>query len=642
MTPKKRVLVVEDDPSLIRVLRDNLLFEGFDVECVSDADAAMARASDFRPDLIMLDVLLPGTNGFELAELLRRKGKAPFLFLTARTQKADKLRGLNLGADDYITKPFDLEELVARVRAILRRARPAAEELILGSIRVNFASHVARRGRTDLRLTHRELELLQYLAERPGQVVPRDELLRAVWGYAQTPFTRSVDNAIARLRKKIEIDRASPAFYSHRSRRWLLPDPGWREGTGKALTHLATSPGQSATDTSSLRHEDRAAPSPTHDGAVGKMMLSELHAWVHEIAQLTEPAGVTLDRWINRASGRLDSAVCRSRRTHRTQPGPSARLLSSWNGSRRRRSNRAPHVCQHRTSSRRRPYEQLVVTRRGHGPSIAPFRGCMAGRPLYVVPFLMGPAESRFARAGVQLTDSRYVALSLRLMTNVGLDAIDHMVRRREFARCIHSVGDRSPIRRMVVHFPHTDSVWAIGSGYGGNAVLAKKGMALRLASCWGRREGWLAEHMAVIGVEDPKGRVRYIAGAFPSASGKTNLAMLTPPPSMPGWKVWTVGDDLAWLRPGPNGRLWAVSPESGFFGVLPGTNRVTNPVATEMIRRNTLYTNVALRPDGTPWWEGHDDPAPSVALDWQGEPWSAGRHHIGRAVECAVHGRRP
>ena len=212
MTPKKRVLVVEDDPAMSRVLRDNLLFEGFDVECVADGNTAISRVKDFWPDLIILDVMLPGANGFELAEVLRLRGRTPFLFLTAKTQKSDKLRGLNLGADDYITKPFDLEELVARVRAVLRRARPAAEELVLGDVRVNFALHTARRGRKDLHLTHRELEMLRYLAERRGQVVPRDELLRAIWGYAQAPFTRSVDNAISRLRKKVEVDPHRPRF----------------------------------------------------------------------------------------------------------------------------------------------------------------------------------------------------------------------------------------------------------------------------------------------------------------------------------------------------------------------------------------------------------------------------------------------
>jgi DNA-binding response OmpR family regulator len=183
---------------------------------------------EFRPDLIILDVMLSGANGFELAEILRLRGRTPFLYLTARTQKADKLRGLNLGADDYITKPFDLEELVARVRAVLRRARPVTDELVLGDVLVSFSTHIARRGRTDLRLTHRELEMLQYLAERRGQVVPRDELLRAVWGYAQAPFTRSVDNAIARLRKKIEVNAHRPRFIHtvHGDGYCLTPDGG--------------------------------------------------------------------------------------------------------------------------------------------------------------------------------------------------------------------------------------------------------------------------------------------------------------------------------------------------------------------------------------------------------------------------------
>lgn len=212
MLAKKRVLVVEDDASLTRVLRDNLLFEGFEVECASNADAAIARAREFSPDLTILDVMLPGGSGFEIADRLCLRGRTPFLFLTARTQKVDKLRGLNLGADDYITKPFDLDELVARIRMVLRRTRPDVDTLMLGSIRIDFRTHSARRGRTEVRLTHREFELLQYLAERRGQVVLRDELLRAVWGYAQAPLTRSVDNAIARLRKKLEADPHHPRF----------------------------------------------------------------------------------------------------------------------------------------------------------------------------------------------------------------------------------------------------------------------------------------------------------------------------------------------------------------------------------------------------------------------------------------------
>jgi phosphoenolpyruvate carboxykinase (GTP) len=251
------------------------------------------------------------------------------------------------------------------------------------------------------------------------------------------------------------------------------------------------------------------------------------------------------------------------------------------------------------------------------------FSGAMRGRTMFVIPFLMGPPGSRFSKVGVQITDSRYVVLSMRIMTRVGQIALDHLGDSDDFTRCLHSLGDLSPDRRWIVHFPEENTVWSIGSGYGGNALLGKKCMALRLASWIARKEGWLAEHMLILGLESPEGELRYVTGAFPSACGKTNLAMLVPPAAMAGWKAWTIGDDIAWLRPGADGRLWAVNPEAGFFGVVPGTSRRTNPNAFEMIQRNTIYTNVALRPDGTPWWEGHDDPPPAAALDWQGRPWS-------------------
>jgi phosphoenolpyruvate carboxykinase (GTP) len=251
------------------------------------------------------------------------------------------------------------------------------------------------------------------------------------------------------------------------------------------------------------------------------------------------------------------------------------------------------------------------------------YKGCMKGRTLYVVPFLMGPPGSRFSKVGVEITDSKYVVLNMRIMTRVGKPALDQLGQSDDFTRCLHSTGDLSIDRRFICHFPQDNTVWSIGSGYGGNALLGKKCLALRLASYLGNEEGWLAEHMLILGIQNPEGETKYLTGAFPSACGKTNLAMLQPPASMPGWKAFTVGDDIAWLRPGEDGRLYAVNPEAGFFGVVPGTSKKTNANAMEMIQRNTIYTNVALRPDGTVWWEGHDDPAPEHALDWQGRPWT-------------------
>jgi phosphoenolpyruvate carboxykinase (GTP) len=256
------------------------------------------------------------------------------------------------------------------------------------------------------------------------------------------------------------------------------------------------------------------------------------------------------------------------------------------------------------------------------GKLVPLFEGCMKGRTMYVVPFLMGPPGSRFSKVGVEITDSKYVVLNMRIMTRVGNVAIEQMANPSDFTRCLHSLGDLSPDRRYIVHFPESNAVWSIGSGYGGNALLGKKCLALRLASWLARKEGWLAEHMLILGLQSPDDKIHYITAAFPSSCGKTNLAMVVPR-ALPGWKAWTVGDDIAWLRPGSDGRLWAINPESGFFGVVPGTNRATNPTAFDMIQKNTIYTNVALRPDGTPWWEGHDDPPPSEALDWQGRPWT-------------------
>ena len=254
------------------------------------------------------------------------------------------------------------------------------------------------------------------------------------------------------------------------------------------------------------------------------------------------------------------------------------------------------------------------------------FDGAMAGRTLYVVPFLMGPPGSSFSKVGVELTDSVYVALSMRAMTRMGDAALEHLGDSDDFTRGLHSKADLHMDRRFICHFPEANTIWSVGSGYGGNALLSKKCMALRLASALGAREGWLAEHMMIVGVQSPEGETTYVCGALPSACGKTNLAMLVPPGSMEGWRVFTVGDDIAWLRVGDDGRLWAVNPEAGFFGVVPGTNSMTNPNAMRTIRRNTIFTNVGLKPDGGVWWEGHDDPRPRTVTDWRGRPWNASR----------------
>jgi len=248
----------------------------------------------------------------------------------------------------------------------------------------------------------------------------------------------------------------------------------------------------------------------------------------------------------------------------------------------------------------------------------------MEGRTMYVIPFVMGPPGSHFSKVGIQVTDSVYVVLNMRMMTRMGAVAWEQLGPSDDFTRGLHSTADLSADRRYICHFPEDNTIWSVGSGYGGNALLSKKCMSLRIASHMGHREGWLAEHMLIIGVESPGGEVTYICGAFPSACGKTNLSMLVPPASMKGWRVYTLGDDIAWLRVGPDGRLWAVNPEAGFFGVVPGTSSKTNPNAMAAIQRNTLYTNVALRPDGTVWWEGHDDPPPRTALDWRGRPWTS------------------
>ncbi len=257
------------------------------------------------------------------------------------------------------------------------------------------------------------------------------------------------------------------------------------------------------------------------------------------------------------------------------------------------------------------------------------FRGSMKGRAMYVLPFIMGPAGSLSSKIGVQITDSLYVALNMRIMTRMGKIALGQLGQSNDFTRCLHGKADLDMRRRFICHFPEDNTIWSVGSGYGGNALLGKKCLALRIGSFLGRKQGWMAEHMLIVGVEDPKGETRYVAAAFPSQCGKTNLAMLIPPASIKGCKVWTVGDDIAWLRVGPDGRLWAINPENGFFGVAPGTNKKSNPNALALVGKNTIFTNVLLKKDKTVWWEGLEDP-PSEGLDWQGRPWTPASNEKG------------
>jgi len=352
-------------------------------------------------------------------------------------------------------------------------------------------------------------------------------------------------------------------------------------------------------------------------------MASRLEVWVEEVARLTQPDHVHWcdgsDEEITRLNEqmvrdgvlhRLDSDAYPNSFVHRSDPNDVAR------------TEHLTFICSEKEQDAG-PTNNWMSPKDAKERLTPLFKGSMKGRTLYVVPYLMGPSGSEFSRVGVQVTDSPYVVASLRIMTRMGDVALGEMADGDDFVPGLHSTGDLSPDRRFICHFPEEPLIWSVGSGYGGNALLSKKCFALRIASTIARGDGWMAEHMLILEVEQPDGTVSYISGAFPSACGKTNLAMLVSPLEHLGYKVRTIGDDIAWLRPGPDGRLWAVNPEAGFFGVVPGTSDETNLNAMKTIRSNSIMTNVAMTADGIPWWEGKDDNPPDGLLDWTGQPWS-------------------
>jgi len=346
----------------------------------------------------------------------------------------------------------------------------------------------------------------------------------------------------------------------------------------------------------------------------------DVAAWVESVAGLTQPAQV---HWCEGSQVEIRDLTRKLERKGELKALNPAEFpgchLARSNPSDVARVEHLTFICT-RSKEDAGPNNNWMDPKEAHTKMRDLFAGCMQGRTLYVVPYCMGPIDSPYSRCGVEITDSAYVVLNMAIMTRMGRAALERIERDGKFVRGLHSTGELDPNRRFIVHYPEELAIESFGSGYGGNALLGKKCHALRIASWQARTEGWLAEHMLIVGLTNPKGEKHYVAAAFPSACGKTNLAMLIPPDSMPGWKVETVGDDIAWLHPGPDGRLWAINPEAGYFGVVPGTNRDTNRNAFDMIHHDTLFTNVALTADDEPWWDGRKKNTP--VLDWKGQPY--------------------
>lgn len=360
------------------------------------------------------------------------------------------------------------------------------------------------------------------------------------------------------------------------------------------------------------------------DGLGGQQPSNQaLLAWVGEIAELCEPDQVFWcdgseleNQFLLRqaeAQGvliKLDQAKLPGCYYHRSHPNDVARV------------EQCTYICT-RDPDEAGPTNNWADPKEMYHKLYGLLTGSMRGRTLFVVPYLMGPPGSPMSKVGIELTDSIYVVLNMRIMTRMGAVACEHLADSKEFNRGIHSTLDLNPDNRYICHFPEDNCIISVGSGYGGNVLLGKKCLALRIGSSLGRRQGWMAEHMLLLCVESPDGRKTYVAAAFPSACGKTNFAMLIPPAQFEGWKVTTIGDDIAWMKPGTDGRLYAINPEAGYFGVVPGTNSASNPNAVKTIQRDTIYTNVALTDDLDVWWEGKDGPVPDSCLDWRGNRWT-------------------